>query len=344
MTKSAILVSKDKLEIREVEKPTAGRDQVLVKVHAAALNPTDLKHIEGGYPVVLYGNAVGCDYAGVVEAVGPGAEDVRRKGERIAGIVHGVRYPNSSAWSEYAVADARLAFSLPDSLAFEDAASLGIAGLTACQMLYQSQSLPTPDAPAPSPGPWLLVWSGASAVGQYVIQLGALAGLRVIATASKKHDAFLKSLGAVATFNYRDADVGKQIHDFTKGELAHVADCLSSLESLSAINDAVGTKGGQVSTIVNVDTSSLRGDITATRSVAYELLGKEMPSPYPAPARPELYAKGLEYVALISKLLVEGKLKTTPVKLFHGLEGIPEGLEYMRAGKVSGEKVTFKIV
>ena len=69
-----------------------------------------------------------------------------------------------------------------------------------------------------------------------------------------------------------------------------------------------------------------------------------MKVPLVTPPRPDLYANGLRYTELITNLLRDGKLKTTPVKLFPGLESVEEGVEYMRAGKVSGEKVTFKII
>lgn len=59
--------------------------------------------------------------------------------------------PTIGAWSEYVLANAKLAISLPKDLPFEDAAGLGICGFTACQMLYMSQSLPTPFKPASEP-------------------------------------------------------------------------------------------------------------------------------------------------------------------------------------------------
>lgn len=86
----AIVLSKgpDKAAIRDVPEPKLRDGYVLVKVHAVGLNPTDWKNLEKGY--ADDGARVGCDYAGVVEEVGENLGKPFKKGDRIAGMAHGV--------------------------------------------------------------------------------------------------------------------------------------------------------------------------------------------------------------------------------------------------------------
>ena len=86
-TKAIVYVDKGKAEIKDVSLPVLRDDYILVKVNAVGLNPTDWKHIDLG--LTEPGSRVGCDYAGVVEAVGSKVEKKFKKGDRICGVVHG---------------------------------------------------------------------------------------------------------------------------------------------------------------------------------------------------------------------------------------------------------------
>lgn len=86
-TKAIVYVDKGKAAIHDVPIPKLREDYVLVKVNAVGLNPTDWKHIDFGNTDP--GSRVGCDYAGIVEAVGPKVQKEFRKGDRISGVVHG---------------------------------------------------------------------------------------------------------------------------------------------------------------------------------------------------------------------------------------------------------------
>ncbi|KAH7099517.1 dehydrogenase [Auriculariales sp. MPI-PUGE-AT-0066] len=314
MARAVFLAAPGKLEVRNIAKPTPGPAEVLIRVHAAALNPTDVKHLDNFYPAVFFDTIAGCDFAGVVEEVGSEVPtQLRKVGERVAGAVHGATSPTSGAFADYVVTDPRLLISLPDATSFEDAAGLSLCGLTAFQMLYQSQDLSRPQlSTTPKPvGKKILVWSGASAVGQLVTQVAASAGLEVIAAASPRHREYLKSLGASAVFNYADSD-------------------------------AFGDAGGIISTVGPAKTDGIRPDIKAIRSIMYTTFGKDTKSPYVIAAEPNHYTAALEYYKTLAQLLSEGRLKTTSVKLFDGFDQVQAGFDYMKSGNVSAEKVTFK--
>lgn len=86
-TKAIVYVEKGKAAIQDVPIPKLRDDYVLVKVNAVGLNPTDWKHID--YGNTDPGTRSGCDYAGIVEAVGHKVQKAFKKGDRITGVVHG---------------------------------------------------------------------------------------------------------------------------------------------------------------------------------------------------------------------------------------------------------------
>lgn len=86
-SKAIVYVEQGKAEIQDVPIPKLRDDYILVKVNAVGLNPTDWKHIHNA--VTDPGSRIGCDYAGVVEAVGSKVTKDFKKGDRISGVVHG---------------------------------------------------------------------------------------------------------------------------------------------------------------------------------------------------------------------------------------------------------------
>ncbi|KAF7348026.1 GroES-like protein [Mycena sanguinolenta] len=199
--KALVTVGDGSFRLQDIKIPTLTSHEVLVKVHAAAQNPTDWKTL------LLHtrpGNILGCDFAGTVAEIGTEVpKGLRNIGERVAGIVHGGIAPNG-AFAEYVAVDAALVIAIPDNVTFENAAQLGVACLTVCQAFYQCLRLPTPLQPTFA-GEDILIWSGTSATGQYAVQFAKLAGLRVISTSSAKNIEFVKSLGADEVFDYANA-------------------------------------------------------------------------------------------------------------------------------------------
>jgi len=354
--RAIVVVDGGNIDLQEVDVPKSGAGEVLVKVVTVSQNPTDWKTVKGAKKT---GAIVGCDFAGTVAEIGPDVpEGVRKVGERVAGFVHGGLHKNGS-FAEYVVADAQVIISVPDNISFEDAPQFGIAGYTALQTLYQSQSLPTPfgafdaseinknttDASlSPSAGPTLdlLVWAGTSAVGQYVVQLAHNAGLRVIATCSPRNFELVKILGADAAFSYSDPDTPQKIKEYTGGALKYAVDCMSEEKTAQQIADAMSDAGGVVSVIL--PRQSTRKDIQTHESLVYTLLGKAIQVPRSIDAKPEHYEFGVKASALLNELLAKKKLLPSRTKIFpHGLASIKEGFQYMMDGKVSAEKLTYRI-
>ncbi|KAJ7039584.1 chaperonin 10-like protein [Mycena alexandri] len=344
-TMKAIVTTGDgSVALGTVPKPQPGPTQVLIRILAAAQNPPD--HMKIGYRPTLKGVVIGHDFAGRVEAIGAAVPaGLRYVGERVAGFINGgVDDETGGSFAEYCVADPHILVSLPDSLPFEDAAGLGLAAFTAAQALWISQpGLPTPSAPAPTPFP-ILIWAGASAVGQYTIQLAHLSGLQVITTASPHNHALLRSLGASEVLDYRDPSVSAKIRALTNNTLAHAVDCISDATTTRQVVDSLGASGGAISLLLNEPVNTEPGLVRAQFSLVYTLLGKAFENLIPYPADPAHYEFGKATAVMLATLLREGKLKTTPVKLVpNGLDDVEVWLEYLKQGKVSGEKITYRV-
>ncbi|THV06348.1 GroES-like protein [Dendrothele bispora CBS 962.96] len=320
------------VELRQVDVPKIGPKEMLVKVVTAAQNPADWKASGQQQGVKV----VGCDYAGIVTQLGDGVTEEVEVGDRIAGMVPGLEM--NGAFAEYTAAPSHMFFKLPDSLSFEDASQLGIACYTTCQCLYQSQDLPSPENPTTTPID-ILVWGGSSSVGHFVIQVAKLGGMRVIATASPRHFDRLKKLGADEVFDYRDPEVTKKIRASANGKLKHAVDCISEGSTPQLISDSLSPEGGTVSAILEYET--VRPEVKVVFSLGYYLFGKPLGDFTPTTGMTDF---GTTSSKLISKLLAEGKIVPAPLKIYpNGLADVPEGLEFMKSGKVSGEKIVYRI-
>jgi NADPH:quinone reductase len=197
--------ARDVLRVEDVARPEPAPGEVLVRVRASGVNPTDFKTRAGATarPVDDF-QIPHHDGAGVIEAAGAGV-DPARVGERVWVwlAAFGRRWGTAAEWT---VLPARQAVPLPDGASFELGASLGVPAMTAHRCLF---------ADGPVAGKTVLVAGGAGAVGHYAIELARHAGARVVTTVSNQEKASLAAkAGADLVVNYRDADAADQIRQF----------------------------------------------------------------------------------------------------------------------------------
>lgn len=153
--------------------PQLGEDCILVKPVAVALNPTDWRNVKGGRG--KDGCIVGCDYAGVVEAVGKKVIKSWKPGDRVFGCGHGSNLvnPDDGVFAERAAVVGDLQMRIPDGLSFEQAATLGLGSITVGQGLYQKAlklQLPSSQATNKSNKTPVLIYGGTTATGALAIQ------------------------------------------------------------------------------------------------------------------------------------------------------------------------------
>jgi NADPH2:quinone reductase len=193
------------LRVEEVDRPEPGPGEVLVRVHASGVNPTDYKIRAGLTPRPIDGFQVPHqDGAGVIEAVGPGV-DPGRVGQRVWLwlAAAGRRWGTAAEWT---VVPARQAAPLPEGASSELGACLGVPAMTAHYCLF---------CDGPITGQTVLVAGGAGAVGHFAIELAKRAGARVIATVSSPEKAALaEKAGADLVVNYRAGDAAGQVRAF----------------------------------------------------------------------------------------------------------------------------------
>lgn len=163
------------LEISDVDPPSPGHGEVLVRLECSAINPSDVKKRAGAFPDLLDDGFIvpHSDGAGVIAAVGPDVP-LERVGERV--WVYQAQYGRRfGTAAEYVSLPSCRAVALPDTVGFDVGACMGIPAMTAHRCVFSD---------GPVSGKTLLVTGGAGRVGHYAIQLAKHAGAQVIATAS----------------------------------------------------------------------------------------------------------------------------------------------------------------
>lgn len=188
------------LKESRVPKPQPGGTEVLVRVHAAAVNPADWKTRSSGGWTGRHGGTeqgviLGWDVSGVVERVGRGVTRFQ-PGDEVFGMPLFPHFPGG--YSEYVTAPSRQFVPKPATLTHVQAAALPLASLTAYQALHDYAQV--------KPGQKVLIHAAAGGVGHLAVQIAKALGAHVVGTASAaKHD-FLRALGADEVIDYREVD------------------------------------------------------------------------------------------------------------------------------------------
>jgi NADPH:quinone reductase-like Zn-dependent oxidoreductase len=172
-----------------IDRPEVGDGEVLVKVHAAGINPVDWKIRDGagermGMTLPIH---LGSELSGTIVKLGHGVSSLKQ-GDAVYGIV------KSGAFADYAVVKAADMVIKPEQLDFIHAAAIPLACLTAWQAMFDLAKLAS--------GQRLLITGGSGGVGSMAIQLAKAAGAHVTAMASQRNEEFVRSLGADVFIDY----------------------------------------------------------------------------------------------------------------------------------------------
>lgn len=255
------------LQLGEISSPTPTETQVLVDVHATALNRADMIQRRGGYPPPPGDSEVlGLEIAGTVSAVGRAVKGVA-KGDRVFGLVGGGGY------AEKAVIDYRMAMPMPDEWTFEQAAAVPEVFFTASDNIFTQGGL--------SAGETILIHAGGSGVGTAGVQISHHAGAKVFITAGTPEKIEnCKALGAEAGINYKENDFVAEILRLTDGQGVDVVVDFIGATYLERNLSVLKTKGrllqlGLISgsvTEINLNTVmrnrlQLIGSVLRTRSI-----------------------------------------------------------------------------
>src|SRR5438067_13066074 len=194
------------LRFEDAPRPTPGSDELLIRVHAASVNPIDWK-VRAGYmkdyiPLPLP-FIPGWDVSGVVEAVGSGVTTFKKGDEVYARpdvTAHGY-----GAYAEYVVAKETETALKPKSIDHVHATTIPVGAVTAWRALFDTAGL--------KEGQKVLIHGAAGGVGSFAVQLAKWKGAHVIGTASIRNQAFLRTLGADETIDYQNRRFEEAVHD-----------------------------------------------------------------------------------------------------------------------------------
>ncbi|KAG5644177.1 hypothetical protein DXG03_009018 [Asterophora parasitica] len=323
-------------KLRERNLPVVTSGHLLVRIEAVGLNPIDWKiQTYGTYlPLENYPAIFGLDISGVVVDVG---EDVSgfAAGDRV--VFQGIWDNDKAGYQHYTLADAAITAKIPANISFDEAASIPVALASAASGLY----LPAPhgagrvapfqdstrgkDANSP-----LVIFGGATSVGQYIIQLAKLSGFSpIIATASLKHDAYLKSLGAthVLDRNLPTTDLAAEVAAITPEPIKLIFDAISRPETQQSAYSLVADGGHVFVTLPPVK------EIQPVEGKGITRVFGQFTFPHSRELGVQLYGK-------LAQLLEEGLIKPNRVEVLpDGLNGVVAGLERLKSDQVSGVKL-----
>jgi NADPH2:quinone reductase len=195
------------IKVGDLPQPEPGPGQVLVRVHAVALNPIDL-YIRSGLVAtpLSFPYIIACDLAGTVEKVGPNAS-LFRAGDRVWGSNQGLLGRPGVA-SEFAAVDEAWLYPTPVLLPDAEAAAMALVGITAHLGLFQFGQV--------KPGEAVYVPGGTGGVGSMVVQMAKAAGARVATAAgSPEKLEICRGLGADLALNYKTDDIPGRLREFS---------------------------------------------------------------------------------------------------------------------------------
>ncbi|KAF2238415.1 NAD(P)-binding protein [Viridothelium virens] len=294
----------------------------------------------------------------MVVEVGPAVTKAFRPGDRVCGAVHGSHFlsPEGGAFGEYLVAKGDVQLKIPEGMGFEEASTLGVAVVTVGQGLYQGLGFPLPstgrkeggeEAEGQAEKREVLIYGGSSAMGMMAIQYAGLSNLIVNTTSSPKNFELLQSLGAHHTFDYHSPSCGSEIRAQTSNKLHHVFDTISGPSSIQICRDAFSSNGNNFYTGFPMGAEFSDPSIKTSVKVAYTALGEEVAFGERGPrfeASREDFEFAKIFTELSERLLEKGAIKPLRMRVGQGgLKGVLEGMGELRQGKVSAEKLVYRV-
>jgi NADPH:quinone reductase-like Zn-dependent oxidoreductase len=183
------------LQLEQADRPEPGDGEVLIKIHAASVNPIDWKYRRGLAPKQLPA-VLGHDVSGTIEH---SRAEGFAEGEDVFGSIA------SGGYAEFATAPAAVIAKKPSGVSHEQAAAIPVSGLTAWQALFDRGEL--------EQGQTALIAGAAGGVGHFAVQFAARAGARTIGIGSSRNRDFVLGLGADDYVDYTQQDVAQSVSD-----------------------------------------------------------------------------------------------------------------------------------
>lgn len=311
----------DVLKCEEIEKPVPKHDEVLIKVHAASVNPLDWRLMKGEPRILRLFLGLrkprlgrpGVDVAGEIEAVGKNVTQFEPGDEVFGGC--------SGAFAEYASTAASKVVMKPDNVTFEQGASVNVAGLTALQGLRDKGKI--------QPGHKVLINGAAGGVGTFAVQIAKTFGAHVTGVCSTRNVEMVRSIGADEVIDYTQ-------QDFTKSDLSSnqrydlILDCVAN-HSFSESRRVLNTQGRLVGVGAPHDVSMMAILAGMIKDTWLSVFGSQKAVMFIAKS-------SQEDLALVGELIASGKLKPVIEKRY-SLSEVPDAVRHVEEGHARGKVI-----
>jgi NADPH:quinone reductase-like Zn-dependent oxidoreductase len=306
------------LSLQDVEMPTPGEGEVLVRVRAASVNAADLDYLYGRPTMARLATGwreprnrgIGLDVAGVVEAVGDGVDDLQ-VGEDVFGDLTECGY---GAFAEYALATRKAVAPKPPSLSFEEAATVPQSGILAIQGLHAWRPLKASDA--------VLVNGASGNVGPFAVGIAKAIGCEVTGVCSTAKVDFVRSLGVNDVIDYTKEDYARSGRQWDRiVDVAAHRGVLASRRALKPGGVYAWAGGDNRSLVGALTLGPLLSLVTRRRSSLFSW------KPFKAGD-----------VAELTRLIEEGKLRPV-IDRTYPLDEVPAALRYLDEKRAQGKLV-----
>lgn len=309
--------SSDVIQLKEVEQPTPKDNEVLIKVHAASVNPLDW-HFMRGKPYVMRlqsglrspkNSTSGVDVAGQVEAVGKDVTEFQ-PGDNVFGVCNG-------SFAEYVCAFEKSLVKKPNHLTFEQVAAVPVAAFTALQGLRNQGQIQS--------GQKVLINGAAGGVGTFAVQIAKSFGAIVTGVCSTRNVTMVGSIGADHVIDYTQENFTQsgQHYDLIFDAVGNhsLSDCRRVLSSNGILVLVGGPNKGR---ILGPLARSIKG-LVLSRFVSQRMVML-------------LTAWSKDDLVVIQKLLDDGKV-TPVIDRTYNLSEVPEAIQYLEQGHAQGKVV-----
>ncbi|MCA9967553.1 MAG: NAD(P)-dependent alcohol dehydrogenase [Anaerolineales bacterium] len=307
--------SPDVLQFVEVEKPTVGDKDVLVKVVAASVNPLDWRRMRGAPFLVRLSEGLmvpkngrlGADIAGTVEAVGKDVTEFQ-PGDAVFSDI------GAGGFAEYVAVPEKLLVHKPENVSFADAAAVPVAGLTALQGLRDKANLQA--------GQHVVVNGASGGVGTYAVQIAKAWGAEVTAVCSTRNLEMVRAIGADHVIDYTQ-------EDFTKNGRCYdlIYDAVGN-KSVAAYNLALNPNGKAI--VAGFTTMPRMLQVMTLGALSSKITGKEI-----APLMAHIVKDDLAFLA---DMLAAGRIRSV-IDRCYPLAEVAEAMRYVETKRAQGKVI-----
>lgn len=309
--------SSEVLQLKDIEKPKPMDDEVLVKVHAASVNPLDWHYMRGAPYIMRLASGIGApddtsmgvDFAGTIEAVGKNVKRFKPGDEVFGG--------SGGAFGEYVtIREDRGIVLKPSNMTFEQAATVPIAAITALQALRDKGKIES--------GQKVLINGASGGVGTFAVQIAKSFGAEVTGVCSTRNQEMVRSIGADHMFDYKKEDYTKSGNQYDliidmvdNHSLSKNRDVLKPGGTLVIVG---GAKGNWLGPLMNPIKSVMLSPFVDEELLFFVAVVKQ------------------EDLAYLGDLMQAGKMAPVIDRRYQ-LSEVPEAIDYSEEGHVRGKLV-----